>query len=181
MAEVVEVLFALKWFWNNVVSMKVCKSCRRRCRNASFRRIQRWKSNICRLCEKGRAAEWYRWNKECVRVKKRNYYRANKERIREYARGYTKRHRDASRQSAKTYKENNREKIRAHAKVAYHVKVGQLVKPSVCENCGKHVSCSRELHAHHEDYSKPLEVNWLCVSCHGNRAVLQREAAIVKK
>lgn len=42
---------------------------------------------------------------------------------------------------------------------------GRINKPSVCSDCGK----QGKLHAHHEDYSKPLIVNWLCVSCHGKR------------
>ena len=42
------------------------------------------------------------------------------------------------------------------------IKNGVLIKPSVCENCGK--ECSPE--GHHEDYSMPLEVVWLCKSCH---------------
>ena len=27
----------------------------------------------------------------------------------------------------------------------------------------------RALHGHHEDYSQPLEVVWLCAPCHGLR------------
>lgn len=30
-----------------------------------------------------------------------------------------------------------------------------------CEICGR-----QDVHAHHEDYSKPLEVIWLCPICH---------------
>lgn len=37
-----------------------------------------------------------------------------------------------------------------------------LVKPKCCERCGK----EKRLDAHHRDYSKPLEVEWLCRLCH---------------
>lgn len=40
----------------------------------------------------------------------------------------------------------------------------RLCKPLSCESCGKH---SALLHKHHKDYSKPLEVTWLCPPCHG--------------
>ena len=43
------------------------------------------------------------------------------------------------------------------------IRSGLLIKPSVCENCGKK-GC--RLEGHHEDYSMPLEVVWLCYSCH---------------
>jgi len=43
------------------------------------------------------------------------------------------------------------------------IKNGALIKPSVCENCGKK-DC--RLEGHHEDYSMPLEVVWLCYTCH---------------
>jgi hypothetical protein len=41
-------------------------------------------------------------------------------------------------------------------------KSGKIVPPSKCESCGREV----KLHAHHEDYSKPLDVKWLCRPCH---------------
>lgn len=40
---------------------------------------------------------------------------------------------------------------------------GRLVRPSTCERCG---SGKRLIHGHHDDYSKPLEVRWLCGMCH---------------
>ena len=43
------------------------------------------------------------------------------------------------------------------------------VKSDACEGCGKWCEDARKLHGHHSDYSKPLEVEWLCASCHGKK------------
>lgn len=43
-----------------------------------------------------------------------------------------------------------------------HVLAGKIIKPSNCENCGE----EKRLEAHHKDYEKPLEVEWLCKQCH---------------
>lgn len=40
---------------------------------------------------------------------------------------------------------------------------GKLI-PKNCQDCG-----STESQKHHEDYSKPLDVIWLCRPCHLNR------------
>lgn len=42
---------------------------------------------------------------------------------------------------------------------------GRMVRPQCCEACE---SCPppRDLHAHHADYSRPLDVRWLCRQCH---------------
>jgi len=53
------------------------------------------------------------------------------------------------------------EKRLAHSRVAYAVRTGKLVKQP-CERCG----ASKLVQAHHDDYSKPLEVRWLCFPCH---------------
>lgn len=42
---------------------------------------------------------------------------------------------------------------------------GKLVKPDACEMCGTATS-KAQLHGHHADYARPLDVEWLCRSCH---------------
>jgi hypothetical protein len=60
------------------------------------------------------------------------------------------------------------EKKRAVLRVAKAVKRGRLT-PQPCEACGVTSVCKdgrRGVHAHHDDYSKPLAVRWLCKACH---------------
>jgi hypothetical protein len=60
--------------------------------------------------------------------------------------------------------DNNKEKRSAHIVVGNAVKRGDLIRKP-CERCGK----VKGVHGHHEDYSKPLEVIWLCKKHHGER------------
>ncbi len=55
----------------------------------------------------------------------------------------------------------NRDRRRAHRMVEYALAKGNLVRRS-CEHCS-----SQKSEAHHPDYSKPLDVIWLCRTCHG--------------
>ena len=57
----------------------------------------------------------------------------------------------------------NQVKRHAHIKVGNAVRAGLLEKPSACQVCG---NTERRLHGHHQDYSKPLEVIWVCPPCH---------------
>ena len=45
------------------------------------------------------------------------------------------------------------------------VRMGIVVKPDTCEMCHQQLP-KNKIHGHHEDYSKPLEVKWVCSSCH---------------
>jgi hypothetical protein len=55
---------------------------------------------------------------------------------------------------------SNPEKRRAQKMVETAVRTGKLPR-SPCERCG-----SLKAEAHHEDYSKPLDVSWLCRKHH---------------
>ena len=50
--------------------------------------------------------------------------------------------------------------------VAAELRAGRMTKPAECSHCG--LTPSR-IDGHHEDYSKPLEVTWLCRECHWRR------------
>lgn len=59
------------------------------------------------------------------------------------------------------YYKNNKHKIQAHYQVKQALYKGILKKIHNCEQCG-----ALKTYAHHPDYSKPLDVVWLCGSCH---------------
>jgi hypothetical protein len=72
----------------------------------------------------------------------------------------------------KKWKIKNPEKSKAHSKVSYALKTNKI-KKEICF-CGNVKS-----EAHHEDYSKPLEVTWLCRKHHieADSKRKQRESA----
>ena|SRR3990167_4413794 len=55
-------------------------------------------------------------------------------------------------------------KERAREAVMHALVKGTLIRPDICDACGARDT----IQAHHPDYSKPLEVVWLCVFCHGS-------------
>ena len=63
------------------------------------------------------------------------------------------------------WKKKNPKKAAVHALVVWAVKTGVLVRNEYCEECN--LRCKTQ--GHHEDYSKPLQVIWLCNLCHGNK------------
>lgn len=58
----------------------------------------------------------------------------------------------------------NKTKRAVHAIANLAQRKGLLKKPSKCQGCKQP---ARRLEKHHEDYSKPLDVQWLCQKCHG--------------
>lgn len=58
------------------------------------------------------------------------------------------------------YRMRHPEKTSARRKVRYALSKGYITKQS-CEECGE-----EKAQAHHDDYSKPLDIRWLCQRCH---------------
>lgn len=69
--------------------------------------------------------------------------------------GYTERN--------KKYAKNNPIRVKCYTKVYRAIKNGTIIKPKFCDRC---LLFSTRIVAHHKDYSLPLEVEWLCESCH---------------
>jgi hypothetical protein len=62
------------------------------------------------------------------------------------------------------WRKRNPSKARAHGKAAVAVRNGAIRVATICERCG---AAPKQLHKHHPDYSKPLDIIWLCSKCHG--------------
>ena len=64
------------------------------------------------------------------------------------------------------YKNNNRKRnpmaARAHSAVFAAIQLGILIRPQTCQHCNR----GAKIQGHHTDYSKPLQVIWLCQPCH---------------
>lgn len=121
--------------------------------------------------------EFYRSNREksghlgeckgCRRVKEDTYRKTQRAKGLQRARAkrYAERHPDRVRESIRRYNERFPEKQKARKAVQRAVREGRFVKPGHCEGC-QGAFRPAELHGHHHDYSKPLEVEWLCRACH---------------
>jgi len=106
--------------------------------------------------------------KSCYSAYNRKHYRDNFEHYAAYQRERNKKP-EVKRAKAFSYarwSRQNREKVRAQGVVGYAARKGLLVKTD-CVECGS----SEHIHGHHEEYSKPLEVVWLCAKCHHKRHV----------
>jgi len=57
------------------------------------------------------------------------------------------------------------EKHKAREILRDAVRKGEIIKPNYCTQCFI-VKSLPEIHGHHEDYSKPLKIEWLCRDCH---------------
>jgi transposase-like protein len=53
-------------------------------------------------------------------------------------------------------------KYAAHVITRNHIRDGKLVPWKICSACGS----TEKIEGHHDDYTKPLDVRWLCESCH---------------
>ena len=129
-----------------------CQKCKKR------ETQRRWYQGLSE--EKRRALVSAR-DQEKVKANDRARYYRNRQARRARADAYAKANPEKVREGKKRWRELNPEKISAQAKARRAMLRGELVKEP-CEICG-----TTKVHMHHDDYTKPLEVRWLCVEHHG--------------
>ncbi len=89
---------------------------------------------------------------------------------REAHRRWRKLHRADASAAAQRWKRRHPERERAHYAVRAALLGGLLRRPERCQGCGR----VGRVVAHHADYARPLEVEWLCRRCHARRHVDER-------
>lgn len=130
--------------------MKVCIKCRQEFAFDRFYRnsgMKDGRSNKCKECTKVDVRE--------NRAKKIAYYRDY-----DKARGSRK-----TLSQIREYRMKNPDAYRAHNAVNNAIRDGKLKKKTECERCGS----AGHIQGHHDDYSRPLDVMWLCAACHTQR------------
>ena len=86
-------------------------------------------------------------------------------------REYKRRNPEVVSAAAERWRERWPEKAAAHRAVALAIARGDLVpQPCGVDGC----DTGDQVQAHHPDYSKPLEVEWLCVTHHHEEHVRLR-------
>ena len=142
------------------MSLKRCSECRETKPREDFNRNctapdgLNW---ICKTCKARRDAEYIRRpHIKTIRNARQKLPSAARTR--------------AERRHVKAYRGRYPEK--EAAKQIFHnaIRRGEIVRPAICEKCLRDPGTNRagrtKLHGHHDDYSKPLAVQWVCVECH---------------
>lgn len=131
--------------------MKRCNGCDETKPLDQFYRRGRSRTSRCKACMNARSAAWKK---------------AHPDRAREISRAACARHfkKSAARHRAtiRRWEQRHPQARYAYLVVARALKRGRLIRAKACEECGG----SGRLHAHHEDYARPLDVRWLCPPCH---------------
>jgi hypothetical protein len=132
-----------------------CRTCRQRISEKKYKETEKGKAANKKANQKRQAngyfVEKYRTD-EKYRI---GSYNRNKKRLQvspEKVKAELKRHAI-----------KHRDKYLARQWLRRAVTRGKIIKPDVCERCN--IKAER-IEGHHNDYSKRLEVEWLCVNCH---------------
>ena len=89
----------------------------------------------------------------------REYYKKNKDKISKSYKIWCSKNKDKKNEEMKEYQKKNKNKVNARRVARYNIPIEKNKK---CELC----NINRGTERHHEDYSKPLDVKILCISCH---------------
>jgi len=132
--------------------VKICRTCKKLKPFSEFHRnigIKDGHLHHCKPCRLPKANAGMRTEK--YRAQARARYAANPQRKMEHIAGW---------------RERNPERWRTiqRASSALHraLKAGKLIRPDTCFLCGR----TGRIEAAHEDYSRPLDVVWMCRPCH---------------
>ncbi|KKL77017.1 hypothetical protein LCGC14_2039150, partial [marine sediment metagenome] len=100
--------------------------------------------------------------KECRQEYQRNYRQTKQGKEANQRYGKTNKGREALKRHEQKQHQPYPEKLKAHYILNNAIRGGEIARPFICESCFN----ERFTDGHHEDYSKPLDVEWLCKKCH---------------
>ena len=133
--------------------MKVCFKCKEKKPFTEF-----WK-------DKKMVGGYFSYCIPCGKETGRVWKKANPDKLKASDKAYKTKHKEKHAKKQRGYAKRNPNKVRAQRLLYKAVKRGDLIRPSECSRC-KGNKEGYKIEGHHFDYSKPLEVVWLCHNCH---------------
>lgn len=106
---------------------------------------------------------WAQRHPERQRELQRECYHRGPEKALERTKDWNRRNRSRKNATSQAWRERNKHRWAAQQAVRFMVLAGALER-GPCEHAGP--DCRGDIQAHHEDYSKPLDVRWLCAHHH---------------
>lgn len=134
---------------NDSVQDKPCRKCGETKPRTEFYRHPKMPDGTLNAC------------KDCVKARVRQRARTNPA-VQEYdrARAKTPKRKAQAARIGRAWREKNPAGYQAQTEVGNAIREGRIAKEP-CLFCGRD-----DVHAHHKDYAKPLDVIWLCPRCH---------------
>lgn len=145
--------------------MKTCRLCNEQKPLSEFYKKSDMKDghlNNCKSCHNARSIKWNKANKE--RINANNRARAKTDEVKQKRKKqYTsERGREIAREAVRRYRKRRPMVDAAHRFIRLAVEKGLIQRSNECTECGS----SNTVEAHHDDYTKPDVVRWLCKACH---------------
>jgi hypothetical protein len=145
--------------------MKVCRECNTEKPFDEFYKHPKMADghlNKCAACVKARVTKHREANLEKIiaydraRAKKPHRMQARKQ----YAK--TEAGKLAKKRATDAYNKRYPMVYAAHVITGNAIRDGKLISASSCSCCGS----TTKIEGHHDDYTKPLDIRWLCEACH---------------
>jgi len=165
--------------WSPTMRTKTCTKCRAEYpATAEFfppnKRHRDGFTSYCRKCNRAQTRAWTAANFERHKKTSKDWAKKNPEKIVAASIRYHIAHPEVQQQwraahpqcipaAVAKWKARHPEAVKAHDIAKCAVRSGRLMRPTNCEHCGKP---SRKLHKHHKDYTRPLDVIFVCPHCH---------------
>lgn len=147
-------------------TLKQCPKCNRSLPPSDFNKDSATKDGLrcwCRQCTRADSAKRYREKPQTE---------AQLELARERAREWGRKNRARHEANVQAYRKRHPERRAARNAVYNAIKRGEMTKQP-CEVCN-----DPEAQAHHDDYTKKLDVRWLCTTHHAERDVALRRGTV---
>ena len=145
--------------------MKVCKECGVKKEIGSFYKHSKMLDghlNKCIDCVKARVKKHRTANLD--RVRQYDKSRANQPQRVQARKDYvaTKQGKETRKKAGQAYNKRYPLKYASHVITGNAIRDGKLVRPDKCSTCDS----TEKIEGHHDDYTKPFDVCWLCEACH---------------